>query len=86
MSVTEANKRGRPWRFRDVEGTPLVLRCWVEQIGIDPQNGALPARLHQRGQVVGWDTTWLHVCMDHDRALVVLRAELVRALDAPWGP
>jgi hypothetical protein len=46
--------------------------------GEDP--GAMPSRLHQQGQVIGWDTTWLHVCMDHDRALVILRAHLVRVL------
>jgi hypothetical protein len=46
------------------------------------QGGAMPSRLHQQAQIIGWDTTWLHVCFDHDRALVVLRAHLVRVLDS----
>ncbi|MBV9144174.1 MAG: hypothetical protein JO115_25180 [Pseudonocardiales bacterium] len=81
----EVRMPAHPYRWSDVEGTPVHLLCRVEQIAVDPQNGALPARLHQQGQVIGWDTTWLHVCMDHDRALVILRAYLVRVLDWPRG-
>lgn len=57
---------------------PAVVSRLVSERG-------LPARLHQQGHVIGWDTTWLHVCMDHDRALVILRADLVRVLDWPRG-
>jgi hypothetical protein len=42
-------------------------------------------RLHQQGQVVGWDTTWLHVCFDHHQVPVLLRSHLVRVLDSPGG-
>jgi hypothetical protein len=45
-----------PCRWTDVEGNPLVLLCRVEQIRVDSQGGAMPARLRQQGQVVGWDT------------------------------
>jgi hypothetical protein len=81
----EVRMSASPYRWSDVEGTPLPLLCRVEQIAVDPQNGALPARLHQQDHVIGWDTTWLYVCMDHDRALVILRAHLVRVLDWPRG-
>lgn len=40
------------------------------------------SRLHQQGLVVVWDTTWLRVCFDRDRMLVVLRPHLVRVLAA----
>ncbi|MBV9141230.1 MAG: hypothetical protein JO115_09980 [Pseudonocardiales bacterium] len=76
----------RPLRFADTAGTPLPLLCRVAQIALDPLGGAVAARLPQQGQVVGWDTTWLPVCVDQDRALVVLRPHLVCALDPFGGP
>jgi len=71
---------GAPWT--DAQGTPLPLGCRVEQIAVDQAQGAMRWRLHQQGLVIGWDTTWLHVCFERDRMLVVLRAHLVRVLDA----
>jgi hypothetical protein len=53
----------------------------VEQIAVDPEGGAMSVRLHQQGQVVGWDTTWVHVCFAHHQVPVLLRAHLVRVLD-----
>ncbi|MBV9162222.1 MAG: hypothetical protein JO281_11850 [Pseudonocardiales bacterium] len=44
----------------------------------------MPRWLHQGGQVIGWDLTWLPLCMDHQQTFVALRAHLVRALN-PWG-
>jgi hypothetical protein len=44
----------------------------------------MPRWLHQRVQVIGWDLTWLHLCMDHQQTFVTLRAHLVRSLN-PWG-
>ncbi|MBV9139324.1 MAG: hypothetical protein JO115_00090 [Pseudonocardiales bacterium] len=88
MSSTEVDKvrkPARPYRFTDVDGTPVPLLCRVEHIAVDPQNGAMPFRLRQQGHVIGWDTTWLHVCMDRHQELVVLRAHLVRVLDWPRG-
>jgi hypothetical protein len=70
------------YRWSDAEGTPLALGCRIEQIAVDQVQGAMRSRLHQQGLVIGWDTTWLHVCFDHDRMLVVLRTHLVRVLDA----
>lgn len=72
--------------WADGRGTPLFLGHRVQQIAVDLQSGARPDRLHQHGQVLGWDTSWLHVRMDPDRALVVFPAQLIRALDGPWGP
>jgi hypothetical protein len=41
--------------------------------------------LHHRGQVIGWDLTWLQVRMDHWGIFVVLRAHLIRALTPQGG-
>jgi hypothetical protein len=72
-----------PAQWCDAQGSPLLLGCRVRQIGVDRQGGALPCWLHQHGRVVGWDTTWLYLCMDQHRTLVVLRPHLVRVLDPP---
>ncbi|MBV9139742.1 MAG: hypothetical protein JO115_02270 [Pseudonocardiales bacterium] len=87
MSATEreGTQPARSYRWRDGDGTPLHLLCRVEQIAIDPPKGAMAFRLHQQGQVVGWDASWLHACFDDRRALVLLHAHLVGALDPPWG-
>ena len=37
-------------RWRDIDGIPISLFCWVEQIIEDPEPGVLPSRLHQRGR------------------------------------
>jgi hypothetical protein len=74
-----AHRAATPYQWTDADGAALPLLCRVEQIKSCPQAGATPARLHQRGHVVGWDTTWLHVCFEPDHAFVVLRAHLVRA-------
>lgn len=52
-------------QWRDVEGIPIPLLCRVAQIAVRPEHGAMPSRLHQHGQVIGRDTTWLHVCFDN---------------------
>jgi hypothetical protein len=72
-----------PYQWTDAEGSPLPLWCRVAQIAVDPQHGAMRCWLHQHGLVIGWDATWLHVCMDHYQTFVVLRAHLVRALTPP---
>jgi len=73
-------------RWRDVEGTPLPLLCRIEQIAVRPQQGAMPSRLRQHGQVLGWDTHRLHVCFKDERWLVLLQPHLVRVLtQAPGG-
>jgi hypothetical protein len=72
-------------RWTDGQGTAVGLMSRVEQIAVDPQGGAMPSRLHQQGQLIGWDTTRLPVCFDHDRALLVRRAHLIRVLDPSQG-
>jgi hypothetical protein len=72
-------------RWSDVEGTPMALWCRIEQIAVNQPPGGMPSRLHQQGKVIGWDGTWLHVCFDHDHALILLRAHLVRVLDPTPG-
>lgn len=69
-----------PYRWRDIHRTPLPLGCWVQQIAVDPHHGAMRCWLYHCGLVIGWDTTWLHLCMDHHGAFVVIRSHLVRAL------
>lgn len=84
MSATEmpeVTTPARPYRFTDVDGTPLHLTCRVEQVAVDPEGGAMSFRLHQQGQVVGWDTTWVHVCFPHHQVPILLRADLLRVLD-----
>jgi hypothetical protein len=76
----EVKTSGSPPQWTDVDGTALLLWCRVEQIAVDPPGGAMSFRLHQQGQVVGWDTTWLHVCFAHHQVPVLLRAHLVRVL------
>jgi hypothetical protein len=66
-------------------GLPFLMLCRVEQIAVDPEGGAMSFRLHQQGQVVGWDTTWVHVCFAHHQVPVLLRADLVRVLRSGLG-
>ena len=40
-------------RWRDIEGTPILDGCRVEQPKVDRLDGALRSRLPQRGEVVG---------------------------------
>jgi hypothetical protein len=61
------------------------LGCRVQQIAVGPQLGAMARWLHHRGQVIGWDLTWLQVRMDHWGIFVVLRAHLIRALTPQGG-
>jgi len=70
-----------PWR--DAEDTPIALRCRVEQIAVDPTNGALPSRLHQRGQVIGRGAGLLYVIFDRDQQPATLPPHLLRVLSTP---
>jgi hypothetical protein len=67
-----------PWR--DAEGTPIPNGCHVEQVGVSKERGALPSRLHQRGQVVGRGTNRLYVRFESDDQLITLRPHLLRVL------
>ncbi|MGH3853769.1 MAG: hypothetical protein ACRDR6_09765 [Pseudonocardiaceae bacterium] len=70
---------------RDVNGTVVPLQSRVEQIAVDKAYGALPARLHQFGLVVGHSADLLYVRFDHEYHLTSLRPHLVRLVQAPGG-
>jgi hypothetical protein len=74
-----------PWR--DVDGTPIPLRCWVEQIAmdaVDKAHEARPCRLPRRGQVIGRGAGMVYVIFNRDY-LIVLPPHLVRVLTASGG-
>ncbi|MGH3430058.1 MAG: hypothetical protein ACRDRI_23195 [Pseudonocardiaceae bacterium] len=71
--------------WRDAEGTPIRLRSRVEQIAVDEDQGALPSRLHHRGQVIGWGDHMLFVISEHDDQAITLQPHHVRLLDTPSG-
>jgi hypothetical protein len=79
---TDSQPTDEPWR--DANGTPIPLRCWVEQIAVDKAHGALPRQLHQRGQVIGRGAGMVYVIFDHNY-LIALPTHLVRVLTAPGG-
>ena len=68
----------------DVNGTPVALFSWVEQVRESPEPGALPSWLHQHGQVVGGGLDSLYVCFAGHH-VISLRPDLVRVLDAAPG-
>jgi hypothetical protein len=67
-----------------VDGTPISLFCWVEQVTEDPQPSALPSRLGQRGQVVGRGLDVLYVRYD-DNQLISLSPRSLRRLPDALG-
>ncbi|MGH3824583.1 MAG: hypothetical protein ACRDRA_17380 [Pseudonocardiaceae bacterium] len=83
MLTPPAQPTSGPWR--DAEGTPIPLQGWVEQVTVDTQQGALPSRLHQTGQVIGQGTNLVYVRFKHENQLIALRPHVVRVLDTPDG-
>jgi hypothetical protein len=74
--------------LRDIDGIPIVFHCKVEQVTVDEedeQRGALFSELHQRGEVLGWDTHLLYVRLERDGHTVALRPDLVRVLTTDGG-
>jgi hypothetical protein len=71
---------GDPWR--DADGTHIPPRSWVEQVAVDIEQGALPSRLHQQGQVISRGAYLLHVLFDHGTKQIALRPQLVGVLQA----
>jgi hypothetical protein len=51
--MTAESSRPVQHRWCDVDGTPLSLSCWVEQVAETTPRAALPSRLCQRGEVAG---------------------------------
>jgi hypothetical protein len=77
-----AQPTDEPWR--DTDGTPIRLHCWVEQIAVDHGHGALPCRLGQHGEVVGRSNGLVYIIFDRDY-LITMPPQLVRVLTAPGG-
>lgn len=77
--MTTLAPRSAHHRWCDVDGTHIVLFCWVEQIRENREPGVLPSRLHQRGQILGVGLESflesLYVCFS-DNALVSLPPHL----------
>ncbi|MGB6165479.1 MAG: hypothetical protein WCF33_19450 [Pseudonocardiaceae bacterium] len=74
--------------LRDIDGTPVAFHRQVEQVAVDAVGegpGALFSRLHQRGEVLGWDTHLLYVRLERDGHTVALRPDLVRVLTTDGG-
>jgi hypothetical protein len=67
-------------RWCDVEGTRIVLFCWVEQVAERPDREALFSRLHQQGQVLGRGPEVLYVRFASERQLISVPPELLRVL------
>ncbi len=65
----------------DIDGSHISLFCGVEQVGEAPEPGALPSRLHQRGQVLGRSPGSLYVCFP-DNQVVSVSPQLLRLLPA----
>jgi hypothetical protein len=72
-------------RWCDVNGTHVSLFCRIEQVAESTEGTVRPSRLHEQGQVLGWDLDSLYVCFT-DNQVISLRPPLVRVLDtAPSG-
>ncbi|MEO7196091.1 MAG: hypothetical protein ABIZ05_14980 [Pseudonocardiaceae bacterium] len=69
-----------------VGGNPIALGSRVEQFRVDTNHGALPARLHQKGQVVGRSRYLVYVRFDLDQRLICLRTNLVRVIKKSDDP
>ena len=72
-----------PWR--DAQGHPIPSQCWIEQVAVGKNHGALPSRLHMRGRVVGRGLTRLTVRFDGENELVGIRPHLVCVLQQREG-
>jgi hypothetical protein len=79
MSTPVDDSGGLPV-LREVEDTPIPVHARVVQVAVDEEGGALPSRLHQRGEVVGRGSHLLHVRFEEDQDTVAVRPDLVRVL------
>jgi hypothetical protein len=68
-------------RWRDAEGNPVSVFCWIEQVAEDPRQGALFSRLRQRGEVVGKGPDLLYVRFAGEGQVIGVPPHLVRVLD-----
>jgi hypothetical protein len=73
-------------RWCDIDGTPISLFRWVEQVAEHPEPRGLFSRLHQRGEVLGRGPDVLYVRFEGEGQLIGVPPPLVRLLsDAPGG-
>ncbi len=72
-------------RWHDTGGVHIPDECRVEQVAVGKEHGALPSRLHKRGEVIGRGTNRVNVRFDGEAKMVSVRPHLVRVLDLPGG-
>ena len=78
--MTAESSRPVQDRWCDIDGAHLSLFCWVEQVAESPEPGALPSRLHQRGEVVGRGPDVLYVRFQGEGQLISVPPHLLRLL------
>ena len=78
--MTAESSRPVQDRWCDIDGAHLSLFCWVEQVAASPEPGALPSRLHQRGEVVGRGPDVLYVRFQGEGQLISVPPHLLRLL------
>lgn len=81
MNIPDPSGASDAWR--DAEGTYIPRRSRVKQIAVDEAHGALPSRLHEQGEVIGWGTHLLYVRFRDET--VAPRPDFVRVLTTPDG-
>jgi hypothetical protein len=79
MPSEASHKSQRKWC--DVDGAPIALLYWVEQVAERPGRGS---RLHRRGEVVGRGPGVVYVRFAGERQLISVLPELLRLL--PGAP
>lgn len=77
--TSRARRACDPWR--DVDGTPVVVGAWVEQVEVDAGLGALRGRLGKRGRVLRRSATRLVVRFPGESQLVRIRPHLVWVIE-----
>ena len=83
--ATETPRPAQDW-WCDVEGNPISLFCWVEQVAEDPEDGALFSWLYQRGEVVGRSRDLVYICLDGEGQVIGVPPQVLRLLpDEPGG-
>lgn len=71
----------RPYdRWRDANGTHVLVGARVEQAEVDARMGAPRSRLHARGQVTSRGATRLVVRFEGEGQTVSIRPHLVRVI------
>jgi len=69
-------------RWRDANGTPIMVGARVEQTSVDIELGALCSRLGKQGQVLRRSATRLVVRFEGETALARIQPQLLRVADS----